>query len=192
MFSQLDDWVLCRVRQKGNTSKKNWEVEDGPNKLVSFMPNITELPSDNIAANAGITTDYLLKDCQILASMVAPQQISPIKTASNATFPCRNNDNNRDSDNTSGNGHNFTTTSFFQTFLNPTISTFNNGNMSDNSVDTEMLELEGYRNEFLPSGNMLNTNAMNFYYNQNQAQGNVFSPIHSNAILNLLLSQADF
>lgn len=180
----MDDWVLCRVHQKGNKSKKTtWAGT--PSKLVSFMPNVEELPSAYTTASTGITTDYLLKDCKLLASMLAPHHISSFKDISNTPFP-RRNDN---SDDTSGNGNSLTMNLFFQNFLSPTTPRLSDGNRAYNHlIDTEMLVVEENNNEVFSSGNMLNANAVHLY-NQNQA---FFNPVHSDSIMTLLLSLENF
>ncbi|KAK3009162.1 hypothetical protein RJ639_014062 [Escallonia herrerae] len=71
-LSQLDDWVLCRVRQKGNMSKNTWEDQETPSKLES-LPKLEELPSVHASVNTEINTYWPFKDCPILTSMLAGQ-----------------------------------------------------------------------------------------------------------------------
>ncbi|XVF19475.1 hypothetical protein REPUB_Repub11eG0113900 [Reevesia pubescens] len=40
-FTQLDDWVLCRVRKKGNTAKNTEEVQDSCSKELMRLPSIS-------------------------------------------------------------------------------------------------------------------------------------------------------
>ncbi|GMI84123.1 hypothetical protein HRI_002081600 [Hibiscus trionum] len=78
---RLDDWVLCRVRRKGNTSKNTIQVQEGNDtRLVrSMQPASTHGRADMI-------TDYLNQDCQVLALILAGQGLPPMETNSAATF----------------------------------------------------------------------------------------------------------
>ncbi|KAL4591500.1 hypothetical protein LXL04_004468 [Taraxacum kok-saghyz] len=73
---RLDDWVLCRVRQKGNKSKNKSESEENPK---THLPNITsqELPSSYMITNANmdIIWDHRLKDFQLMGSILAGQDL---------------------------------------------------------------------------------------------------------------------
>lgn len=83
------------------------------------------------------------------------------------------------------------TSSFFESFFNPTKAKLNEGNRFDNLIGSNKMVTEINGNEVLIPGNMMTTTAMNFY-NQNQAQGNIFNPSQSDAIMNLILSREDF
>ncbi|XP_071700080.1 NAC transcription factor 32-like [Rutidosis leptorrhynchoides] len=81
---RLDDWVLCRVRRKGNNSKKKQGVaEDLKNKFMDVQfPSIEqELPSSHIIkkANLDIFPEYRFKEIQVMASILSGHDLPPMK-----------------------------------------------------------------------------------------------------------------
>ncbi|CDP07135.1 unnamed protein product [Coffea canephora] len=85
---RLDDWVLCRIRQKGTMSKNSWEVPQSPNTVMEDTPNLKELPPAYPANNASdiCSTYFLSKDCHLLAKLLATQDLPPIETNTIATY----------------------------------------------------------------------------------------------------------
>lgn len=97
---QLDDWVLCRIRQKGNMSKNNaWDINpNSPNsKLIggsadqhnssSVNNYYTNNNSETICPNY-----FLSQDCHLLASLLHTQAFPPtisttITTTTTTTSP---------------------------------------------------------------------------------------------------------
>ncbi|XP_071731988.1 NAC domain-containing protein 2-like [Rutidosis leptorrhynchoides] len=80
---RLDDWVLCRIRQKGNNSNKKQGVEE--NKKHKFMdvqlPLIEqELPSSYMITKAklDIISDHRVKEFQLMASILAGHDLPPM------------------------------------------------------------------------------------------------------------------
>ena len=71
MFSQLDDWVLCRVRHKGYSSKNSCENHGNHCELIflSNLPRGEEYPT-NMKFQADMITNYQYKDYHILASIL--------------------------------------------------------------------------------------------------------------------------
>ncbi|KAL1345424.1 hypothetical protein HN51_019172 [Arachis hypogaea] len=70
---RLDDWVLCRVRHKGYSSKNSCENQDNPCEpnMLSNLPRCDEgYPATNMNFHADMITDYQYKDYQILASIL--------------------------------------------------------------------------------------------------------------------------
>lgn len=57
IYFQLDDWVLCRIRQKGNMSKN--EQEDKQNSCEFRESNVKEHPSLCIEDSRDMLADYL-------------------------------------------------------------------------------------------------------------------------------------
>ncbi|TQE00620.1 hypothetical protein C1H46_013747 [Malus baccata] len=81
---RLDDWVLCRVQQRGNTTKNTCNAQDIYNtEFWRCLPKSgpTVRPTSPIH-RADIITDFLYKDCRVLASILAGQPPSPIETSS--------------------------------------------------------------------------------------------------------------
>lgn len=67
---QLDDWVLCRIRQKGNKSKNEQEVQQNPSELLEYLPRIENLPSVYIDDGRDMIADYFLSNgCHLIASL---------------------------------------------------------------------------------------------------------------------------
>lgn len=133
------------------------------------MPKIEELPSVYTETNNSPYDNYLLKDCQILmASMLSSQDLPPVQTMTSNV-----------------NDSKFITTSFFHNFLKPKLVNENVNLNGSNKIVTDVIS----GNEV---GNMMSTNTINFY-NQNQAQGNFFyNPTPSDAIMSLLLSHEGY
>ncbi|KAM7496711.1 hypothetical protein LguiA_021125 [Lonicera macranthoides] len=90
---RLDDWVLCRVRQKGNMSKNRLEQAQGsPTKCMPTKKvEDHQIPSQytNGYANIPFTKDFLFKDCHLLASMLNGQNLPAIEPISSTSIPFR-------------------------------------------------------------------------------------------------------
>ncbi|XP_024926933.2 NAC transcription factor 32 isoform X2 [Ziziphus jujuba] len=81
---RLDDWVLCRVRYKGNMSKNTCAVQDSHSaESVSCMPKVEQRST---CSNYEMITDCLYKDCPLLAYILAGQAPHPAKTISNVSM----------------------------------------------------------------------------------------------------------
>ncbi|KAL3530589.1 hypothetical protein ACH5RR_009911 [Cinchona calisaya] len=91
---RLDDWVLCRIRQKGNMSKNSWEVPHSPTKVMGDIPNVKEVLPSVYTTNttSDICSSYFLsKDCHLLAKLLATQDFPSMETDSTrATSPSSN------------------------------------------------------------------------------------------------------
>ncbi|KAF6173117.1 hypothetical protein GIB67_020709 [Kingdonia uniflora] len=87
---RLDDWVLCRVRQKGNSPREKYP-DVSRSESASYFSKVEELirPSttDNIISpNYDVVTNYLNNGCPLLAYIFASQNItSPVERSSNIT-----------------------------------------------------------------------------------------------------------
>ncbi|KAK1429130.1 hypothetical protein QVD17_11333 [Tagetes erecta] len=84
---RLDDWVLCRVRQKGNNSKNITQAEEyAKNKLIyGRIPTIAqELPSPYMITNPNldIVSNHRFKEIQLMASILAGHCIPPMTNTS--------------------------------------------------------------------------------------------------------------
>ncbi|KAI3688193.1 hypothetical protein L1987_81903 [Smallanthus sonchifolius] len=82
---RLDDWVLCRIRQKGNKPNNISQVQEySENKLIcGHIPTIAqELPSPNTITNTimDIVSNRRLKEIQLMASILAGQCIPRLTT----------------------------------------------------------------------------------------------------------------
>ncbi|XP_022730122.1 NAC transcription factor 32-like [Durio zibethinus] len=84
---RLDDWVLCRVRKKGNMSMNTLEVKDScSTELMRFSPANAKMQPTFTHCRTDMITDCLNQDCQVLALILAGHDLSPIETNSTATF----------------------------------------------------------------------------------------------------------
>ena len=75
---QLDDWVLCRVRQKSGTQRNSWEDRtDATNHVTdSYLPKLNELwPSNSNNPNFEMAKGYLFNDCPMLPYIFASQDL---------------------------------------------------------------------------------------------------------------------
>ncbi|KAM7527912.1 hypothetical protein LguiB_031322 [Lonicera macranthoides] len=181
---RLDDWVLCRIRQKGNMSKNTSEAQgSGPSKPVACQPEYEELLSAqaNPIANTAIIQDTLFKECHIVASILAGHNLPPIEAISSTTT-FSSTDNSKICGSTleddSSRGNTGVKSSSFDNFLNSW-----KGKPNELLFST-MKVTEDNENEDILGGNVLPTIATNFS-NQNQSQGNIFNPNLLNTIMNL-------
>ncbi|KAJ4829208.1 hypothetical protein Tsubulata_024516, partial [Turnera subulata] len=92
---RLDEWVLCRVRQKGSILRNiTDETPDRPSKeFVKYSSNIEELDPANRSCNYEMIADCLKKDCQLLASILAGQALPPLAASPSASLQNSNKDN---------------------------------------------------------------------------------------------------
>ncbi|XP_062003865.1 NAC transcription factor 29-like [Rosa rugosa] len=84
---RLDDWVLCRVRQKCNNSRNIWEDQNTtPSYKLSghFRQGVDE---QEASPSIEMVRSYLYKDCPMLPYIFASQKVHPtIKTTSSISF----------------------------------------------------------------------------------------------------------
>ncbi|GLU19010.1 hypothetical protein SLE2022_352810 [Rubroshorea leprosula] len=86
---RLDDWVLCRVRKKGNTEDDICEVQHSQStELMRYLCRTEGYPTFTDYKNAMIS-DCLKQDCQLLASILAGQISSTMETISGSSFQWR-------------------------------------------------------------------------------------------------------
>lgn len=81
LISQLDDWVLCRVQQKGNTSKNKCNSQGSSPEYWSGLQKVEQTQYTYANPNIEMITDFLYKDCTLLASILAGQA-PPISSVS--------------------------------------------------------------------------------------------------------------
>ncbi|XP_027173676.1 NAC domain-containing protein 2-like [Coffea eugenioides] len=180
---RLDDWVLCRIRQKGNMSKNSWEVPHSPIKVTEDTPNLKELHSAYAAKNAlDICSSYFLsKDCHLLAKLLATQDLPRIETNTRATSCSSNISQNCKTVYEHGTiKENQVTNSFFPSSLNQQgkpIEEIGYGNIPPS--EKAMTNLN--KNEFFLAGNV---NGASFY-NQQQSHGDMFKLNLSSAMMTL-------
>ncbi|KAI3706393.1 hypothetical protein L6452_24102 [Arctium lappa] len=97
---RLDDWVLCRIRQKGNMSKNKSEVAGNlKNKPTGshLLTTLQELPSSYMITKVDmdLVSDRRLKDFQLMASILAGQALPPmIESFSDGLFQGTKTNNN--------------------------------------------------------------------------------------------------
>ncbi|XP_050369202.1 NAC transcription factor 32-like [Argentina anserina] len=70
---KLDDWVLCRVQQKGNTSKNKCNSQGSSPENWSCPQKVEQTNHAYANPNTEIINDFLYKDCTLLASILAGQ-----------------------------------------------------------------------------------------------------------------------
>ncbi|KAK0584489.1 hypothetical protein LWI29_014086 [Acer saccharum] len=98
----LDDWVLCRVRQKnGNPRNSTWDDHNCPtHETTGFLPKAKELwPLNANPNNIEISKSFLYNDCPMLPYILASQDLFPFietDTVSSITFQDNNNGHRKD------------------------------------------------------------------------------------------------
>ena len=76
---QLDDWVLCRVRQKSSIPRNIWEDRNGPSsEPASYSPAVDKACNMTTNSNVEIIKSYLYNDCPLLPYIFASQDFSAI------------------------------------------------------------------------------------------------------------------
>ncbi|KAH7526417.1 hypothetical protein ACOSP7_016448 [Xanthoceras sorbifolium] len=90
---RLDDWVLCRVRLKSNSTLRRsaCQVHDHDTHDTEMVENVQEIEEEARSIyknnNQDMTTDCLYNDYQLLATILADEAlpISPIETISSVS-----------------------------------------------------------------------------------------------------------
>lgn len=88
---QLDDWVLCRVRQNSINSRKAWDDRNGYSYEAApgFISKVNELKHmNNTNPNVEMVKSYLYNDCSMLPYIFASRDFTSccIDTDSNISF----------------------------------------------------------------------------------------------------------
>ncbi|XP_038719780.1 NAC domain-containing protein 2-like [Tripterygium wilfordii] len=80
---QLDDWVLCRVRQKSSISLSTWEDRNDQNSapVAEYISKESELRPMNMNHNIKI-----VQNCPMLPYIFASQDLPYMETASSISF----------------------------------------------------------------------------------------------------------
>ncbi|EEF36048.1 NAC transcription factor 29 [Ricinus communis] len=169
---RLDDWVLCRVRQKGSMSKNSSEVQDSHNKdLFWYLPKMEEACRTYTNYNTDMITECLNKDCRLLASILAGQTLPPIDTISCVSNQESNKDNSLTlvyhEDGSNKLNSPITVPSFDSSSPNED-ARCNNFLPSDNQVSSTRNE------DILPRDTIPCTDVK--YYGQNQSQDSFYNP----------------
>lgn len=171
-FSQLDDWVLCRVRLKGNIPTRAYEIQDAHRaQLESYPPKIEEaLPTPAYTSNnnnADMIRDCLNKDCRLLASILSGQALPPIHTVS--TLGCQGSNNGNSStsivfeDGTADKVNSPLTFSSLDTYFNPLKRKPNEENKYENLFPSNKTLNCDNRDQVLSFSKALLNNDINYY-----------------------------
>nr|UBT01637.1 NAC transcription factor 33 [Litchi chinensis] len=84
---RLDDWVLCRVRQKSGNPRNTWDERNYPtHEATGFLPKANELWPSNTNPNVEIAKNLLCNDCPMLPYIFASQDFPCMDTASSINF----------------------------------------------------------------------------------------------------------
>ncbi|KAJ8751361.1 hypothetical protein K2173_016555 [Erythroxylum novogranatense] len=180
---RLDDWVLCRVRHKGNISTHTYNNQE---ELGRDTGNTEETcPTYNTVQN-NMIIDYLSKDCTILSSILSGENLPSIDTISCISFQ-----------ESKGNSLNSVYEEAIDKMSSPvTVSSFENYNPLKRKimeVDNNGSFLQSKKkpnsgdcsNDLLPAGEILSENGEN-YYDQNCSQDGLYNPCSSYSIIDFL------
>ncbi|KAF5183138.1 Nac domain [Thalictrum thalictroides] len=93
---RLDDWVLCRVRQKDNLPRTTWEDQTiSYSQPPNYYQKIDEPPQKSADPTFDIIANYRNNGCPMLAYILSSNQDAPcIDTNSTVSFQGGNGDNN--------------------------------------------------------------------------------------------------
>ncbi|OMP09489.1 No apical meristem (NAM) protein [Corchorus olitorius] len=181
---RLDDWVLCRVRKKGNISKNTLEVQDGcSTELMRYSPTIEEVQPTFMYRRTDMISDCLNQDCQVLALVLAGQDLSPMETNSTATFQGSKNNNFVSICEEGSDEVNLPTLDFSSVnYFNPLKRKLTQGNREDNIIPSGNKPNNDKRNDdFLPM-DILPKNNLN-YSSQNQPHDGTYNPYPSDSFI---------
>ena len=88
---QLDDWVLCWVREKSSIQRNSWEDRNvTSHEPDSYLPKLNELWPSNTNHNVEMAKSYLFNDCPMLPYIFASQDIPCFDTTSSIRFQSSN------------------------------------------------------------------------------------------------------
>ncbi|KAL6341277.1 hypothetical protein AAG906_032395 [Vitis piasezkii] len=180
---RLDDWVLCRVRHKGNMPKNTCEGQDSPStELISYLPKIEEQQPMHTKHN-DMDTGYLYNHCQLIASLLAGHPLPHIETISNVTFKGSNNSNSYGSVHEDGSDKvNLPiTVSSFDSFFNPLNGNSTEKHRYENPPPSQKMLTSNNEDESLSPHKTSTNNHMNFH-SQSQSQVSIINSNPSNPI----------
>ncbi|MBA0746943.1 hypothetical protein Gogos_009415 [Gossypium gossypioides] len=86
---RLDDWVLCRVRQKASIQRNSWEDRNISSHEPAdsfYVPNSIEPWPSNTNHNVEMGKTYLFNDCPMLPYIFASQDLPCFDTSSSISF----------------------------------------------------------------------------------------------------------
>lgn len=87
LIPQLDDWVLCRVRQKSNKPRNSGEDRSGSNNDPFGDSQKEYKPCSTIEkVKQALVRDFLDRDCLVLPLIFASQDLRSLDTVSNQIF----------------------------------------------------------------------------------------------------------
>ncbi|CAI9776442.1 unnamed protein product [Fraxinus pennsylvanica] len=179
---RLDDWVLCRIRQKGNKSKNEWEVQQNPSELLEYLPRFEEFPSVYIDDGSDMIEDYFLSNgCHIIASLRDGHDPT-IETIPRATF--QSNSSETIKSHRLGTVNTPETNSAFQSFFNSLPGQPNKEDWCMNSQLLTKMIYNEHKDEDLLSGNMVAAGDTNLYI-QHLSEGDKINSNKSNIVMNV-------
>ncbi|XAR51001.1 hypothetical protein NMG60_11005493 [Bertholletia excelsa] len=84
---RLDDWVLCRVRQKSSLARNGVEDQHGSsNEQFAYSQNVEKLCPTSMHPNLEIVTDFLYRDCLVLPLIIGSQDLPSLDTVSSISL----------------------------------------------------------------------------------------------------------
>ncbi|MED6218524.1 hypothetical protein PIB30_116616 [Stylosanthes scabra] len=164
MLVQLDDWVLCRVRHKGYSSKNSCENQDNPCE-PNMLPNLPRgdegYPTTDMNFQADVITDYQYKDYQILASILVGGHVPTTERGGNGPITSVHEDGLHKEDS-------YMTVSPLDCYFNTLKRKSNEDNQYENLISfNSKLNMETTMDESSIINRGLNC------YNQNQSHGDI-------------------
>ncbi|XP_057476902.1 NAC domain-containing protein 83-like [Actinidia eriantha] len=80
---ELEDWVLCKVRQNRNLPRNCGEDRYGSNnEPFGYSPKVDKLCSTNTNHNLEMIRDFLYRDCPVLPLIFVSQELPSLDTVS--------------------------------------------------------------------------------------------------------------
>ncbi|XP_020552290.1 NAC domain-containing protein 18-like isoform X1 [Sesamum indicum] len=187
ILHKLDDWVLCRLKQKGNTSKNAHEDDQNSDEFLEYLPKIEELPSvytENSAdmlENNMISSEYHLIDSSLVGHDPG------VATIPRTTFQSHGSGNSSTTicEPISGKWNTQTTFSLFQSFSGSVPGKLMEENRCTNIQQPTNMIINEQTPVASRSGQVVATTGTNSYH-QHVSEGNRFGPNYSpHAYINL-------
>lgn len=187
LLSQLDDWVLCRVRKKDMIKNMCEARDNNSTESVRDSPRNKESDPKFTDNRKEMITDFLNQECQVLAFILANQALTPVETIPSGSFQGSKKDSS---------------------FTSPQGDSPDKGNSPiavssleycDNSQKRKPSMENGYE-DLLPSSKKINDNNRNedllhsnslarddmTYYGQNQSPHSIYNPSPLDPFINFL------
>ncbi|XP_022767368.1 NAC domain-containing protein 67-like isoform X1 [Durio zibethinus] len=181
---RLDDWVLCRVRQKACIQRNSWEDRNVTgHEPDSYLPKLNDqLWPSNANDDVEMAKSYPFNDCTMLPYIFASQDLPCFDTTSSISFQSSDKSCTSVQEANSDKKNLLISFSSLETLFNPLERKSVEGYQATNFVPSKRLIREDREKEEVLSASNCCSSNMNFY-RTDHSEGNNFSPDQWNSIM---------